>query len=127
GQKVTRGLSAGRVQSVAVRLVVDREREIEAFKPEEFWKIAALLAPQGTLKFEAKPYVVVPAKKRGAASTDGEPTADGEEAVAKPQATPEGTFRAELAEWNGAKFAVNNEEAARAVAAALDAAAYRVR
>ena len=37
--KVRAGLSAGRVQSVAVRLIVDREREIEAFKPEEYWKI----------------------------------------------------------------------------------------
>jgi DNA topoisomerase-1 len=37
--KVRAGLSAGRVQSVAVRLVVDREREIEKFKPEEFWNI----------------------------------------------------------------------------------------
>ncbi len=62
GQKVTRGLSAGRVQSVAVRLIVEREREIEAFKPEEFWKIGAWLAPQGTLKFDAKPFAVVMAK-----------------------------------------------------------------
>ena len=37
--KIRAGLSAGRVQSVAVRLVVEREREIEAFKPEEYWKI----------------------------------------------------------------------------------------
>ena len=37
--KVRAGLSAGRVQSVAVRLIVEREREIEAFKPEEYWKI----------------------------------------------------------------------------------------
>ncbi|OIP82061.1 DNA topoisomerase I [Candidatus Peregrinibacteria bacterium CG22_combo_CG10-13_8_21_14_all_44_10] len=41
-KKVRYGLSAGRVQSVAVRLVVDREREIEAFKPDEFWKVAVL-------------------------------------------------------------------------------------
>ena len=40
-KKVARGLSAGRVQSVTVRLVVDREREIEAFKPEEYWSIEA--------------------------------------------------------------------------------------
>jgi DNA topoisomerase-1 len=40
-RKVRRGLSAGRVQSVAVKLVVDREREIEAFKPEEYWSINA--------------------------------------------------------------------------------------
>jgi len=39
-KKVARGLSAGRVQSVAVRLVVEREREIMAFTPDEFWKIA---------------------------------------------------------------------------------------
>lgn len=38
-KKVARGLSAGRVQSVAVRLVVEREREIKAFQPEEFWDI----------------------------------------------------------------------------------------
>jgi DNA topoisomerase-1 len=38
-KKVARGLSAGRVQSVAVRLVVEREREIEAFVPEEYWKV----------------------------------------------------------------------------------------
>ncbi len=38
-KKVARGLSAGRVQSVAVRLVVEREREIQQFKPEEYWKI----------------------------------------------------------------------------------------
>ncbi len=41
-KKVRYGLSAGRVQSVAVRLIVDREREIEAFKPDEFWKVAVL-------------------------------------------------------------------------------------
>lgn len=40
-RKIKGGLSAGRVQSVAVRILVDREREIRAFKPEEFWKIKA--------------------------------------------------------------------------------------
>ena len=40
-KKVARGLSAGRVQSVAVRLVVEREREIKAFVPEEYWSIDA--------------------------------------------------------------------------------------
>ena len=41
-KKVARGLSAGRVQSVAVKLVVEREREIKAFQPEEFWEIETL-------------------------------------------------------------------------------------
>lgn len=47
-EKVARGLSAGRVQSVAVRLVVDREREIRAFIPEEYWEVfASTLSEQG--------------------------------------------------------------------------------
>ncbi len=45
--KLRSGLSAGRVQSVAVRLVVDREREIQAFVPKEYWSITAQLAPHG--------------------------------------------------------------------------------
>jgi DNA topoisomerase-1 len=57
-KKLFRGLSAGRVQSVAVRLIVDREREIEKFKPDEYWSIIAKLKPQNSnLKnneFEAK-------------------------------------------------------------------------
>jgi len=51
---VRRGLSAGRVQSVAVRLVVEREREIEAFKPEEYWTLDADLAARLPPEFTAK-------------------------------------------------------------------------
>ncbi|MBU1164945.1 type I DNA topoisomerase [Patescibacteria group bacterium] len=45
-KKVVKGLSAGRVQSVAVRLVIEREREIKAFKPDEYWTIDAKFLPQ---------------------------------------------------------------------------------
>jgi DNA topoisomerase-1 len=45
-KKVRKGLSAGRVQSVATRLVVDREKEIQAFKPEEYWLLTAFLHKQ---------------------------------------------------------------------------------
>ena len=45
-RKIVRGLSAGRVQSVSVRLVCDREREIQAFKIEEYWSVTALVSPQ---------------------------------------------------------------------------------
>ena len=44
-KKVRKGLSAGRVQSVALRLVVEREREISAFKPTEYWSIAGVFVP----------------------------------------------------------------------------------
>ncbi|MCI8497726.1 MAG: type I DNA topoisomerase [Clostridiales bacterium] len=49
-KKVRRGLSAGRVQSVALRLVVDREEEIRAFKPQEYWNINAVLTRKGESK-----------------------------------------------------------------------------
>ena len=49
-QKIRRGLSAGRVQSVAVRLIVDREEEIRAFKPEEYWTLDAKFVPQSARK-----------------------------------------------------------------------------
>ncbi len=48
--KVKRGLSAGRVQSAALRLICDREDEIAAFIPEEYWTLDAVLAPHGSKK-----------------------------------------------------------------------------
>jgi DNA topoisomerase-1 len=54
-KKVKKGLSAGRVQSVAVRLIVDREREISAFNPEEYWTIEAdFIAPHAKTKRNAQ-------------------------------------------------------------------------
>jgi DNA topoisomerase-1 len=53
--KVRRGLSAGRVQTVALRLIVEREREINAFQPVENWTIDALLAPDAKgIDFKAR-------------------------------------------------------------------------
>ena len=57
-RKFFRGLSAGRVQSVAVRLIADREKEIQAFKPEEYWSLAAFLNTKKEQEkvFEARLY-----------------------------------------------------------------------
>lgn len=49
-QKIRKGLSAGRVQSVAVRLIVEREEEIRAFVPEEYWTLDARFSPPGSRK-----------------------------------------------------------------------------
>jgi DNA topoisomerase-1 len=131
GKKVTRGLSAGRVQSVAVKLIVDREREIEAFKSEEYWKITALLAPQGTVQFRLDPArAKVYAKKRGdnLKKEGAEPPAEGEAPAEKeaPLEVPAGAFLAELARWEGKEFKASTEAEADAAYAVLDRASYAV-
>ncbi len=63
-KKVKKGLSAGRVQSVVVRLIVDREREIEAFNPKEYWSIDLKLTnDKGKLPFNAKFFGSLDGKK----------------------------------------------------------------
>lgn len=54
-KKVKKGLSAGRVQSVALKLIIDRENEIKAFKPEEYWTIDGAFK-KGAKKFQASFY-----------------------------------------------------------------------
>lgn len=56
-QKIRRGLSAGRVQSVALRLVVDREEEIRAFVPQEYWSIDAKFTNPPSKKVFARRYL----------------------------------------------------------------------
>ena len=78
-RKVQRGLSAGRVQSVALRMVVDREKEIEAFRPKEYWTIEAQLKKQDAANREkAAPFgASLRALKghKGKLSISNEPTA----------------------------------------------------
>jgi DNA topoisomerase-1 len=97
-KKVARGLSAGRVQSVAVRLIVEREREIRAFVPDEYWRFSARLAlapdQAGPLAAAWKEFINTRnGRGRG-------PTVKDQNAwLAEHQA-----LRAELAELNGSKF-----------------------
>ncbi len=103
--KVMRGLSAGRVQSVAVRLVVEREGEIEAFVPQEYWTIEADLAKQSPTPTLPQP--------RG-----------------KEQGSTNGVFRAVLIERAGKKldkFAIGNQGSAQTIVDDLEGAAYIVR
>ena len=70
-RKVKKGLSAGRVQSVATKLVVDREREINAFEPKEYWSLTAFLTPEGEKKaIEARFYGVNGKRKELRCSED---------------------------------------------------------
>jgi DNA topoisomerase-1 len=86
-EKVQRGLSAGRVQSVAVRLIVDRERAIQAFHPEEYWSLHA------RLRAKQPPEFVATLK---------------EVAGEKPTLSNEETTRALMSTLDGARFVVRS-------------------
>ena len=73
-RKVRRGLSAGRVQSVAVRLIVDRQKEIEAFVPEEYWNLDAQLSAPGSSKKFAAASPPTPRGRRSRSPTRSRPT-----------------------------------------------------
>jgi DNA topoisomerase-1 len=76
-KKVARNLSAGRVQSVAVRLIVEREKEIRAFVPVEYWKLTATLSPAGATS-EAERFAAELSEWQGApfkAANEAEATA----------------------------------------------------
>lgn len=125
-KKITRGLSAGRVQSVAVRLVVEREREIENFKTEEYWKITAQVqdpASGGKSTADVAPVQTrIVKKKAGESGADTPETSE----AAEPQKLPAGAFNAELSDWKGAKFKAGNEEETLAIASILEKEEYRV-
>jgi DNA topoisomerase-1 len=96
------GLSAGRVQSVALRLICEREREILAFTPEEFWSLTAELAAREEAKAKSK-------------------------ALPKAELSAEGrAFEAKLRLWKGEKADLKTQADSDAVLAALDGAVWRV-
>jgi DNA topoisomerase-1 len=70
-EKIARGLSAGRVQSVAVKLVVEREREIRAFIPEEYWQVFAdTISKKDDIRLEAVKQAGKTLKLKNKAETD---------------------------------------------------------
>ena len=112
-RKVARGLSAGRVQSVAVRLVVEREREIEKFIPAEYWKIAGVFtagAGEDQRRQLAEQWIDFLNN-----------TGNGERTRAEQNKwlSEHGAFAAELTEFAGRKFEPDNVAQARQVAKAL--------
>lgn len=127
-RRLARQLSAGRVQSVAVRLVVDREREIAAFVSEEFWRMEALLAVAGTVdraSIVGDPVQIVlsdPNSRKRADKKGG----DEEDAETPNENNPEGSFRAELVAWGGEQFKAGKREDIDAVIADLNGASWKI-
>ena len=119
-RKIRRGLSAGRVQTVTVRLIVEREREIRAFKADEYWEIVVELNPDSA----------------AAASAAGESlakliaSADPEKGLAKQDlyafCQEHRLLLADVIEFNGAKFKPTNQADASAAVDGLTKAEYRV-
>ncbi len=110
-RKVATGLSAGRVQSVAVRLIVEREREIDAFVPEEFWKIAAVFCTDAA----AAPALAAEWRQFLENTGNGDRT----RAERDKWLAAHGAFTAELVELDGRKFSCADAAAARKAAEAL--------
>jgi len=112
-KKVARGLSAGRVQTVALRLIVEREHEIDAFMPEEYWRIGAIFTPAvETAQLLGRQWMafldVLDQRGNG-------PTRQQQQEFL----TEHNAFRAELASVNGKRFQVDNADEAIDIARSL--------
>lgn len=110
-KKVGGGLSAGRVQSVAVRLVVDREREIEAFLPEEYWKLTgyftSLIEKAPSIALEWAEWLAGGSEKRNGRKPNGRTVGEKNTWLAE-----NSSFSAELIEVDGKKFGASEAETA---------------
>jgi DNA topoisomerase-1 len=117
-KKVARGLSAGRVQSVAVKIVVEREREIRSFKPEEYWLIPTIFTTDLQNNYQQLWLDFV----RPKTDTDKGPTvAEQSKWLAEHSA-----FKAELYKIGDKKFKASNKEEAEQVFSALKQAQFKV-
>jgi len=106
-KKVTRGLSAGRVQSVAVKIIVEREREIRGFKPEEYWLIPAVFTTDLNSNYNQQWLDFVTPK-----------TADGKGPTLEQQSkwlAEHHAFKAGLHKIGDTKFKASNQEEAERV------------
>jgi DNA topoisomerase-1 len=118
-RKVAGGLSAGRVQSVAVKLIVEREREIRAFEPKEYWLLPAVFSTDLQTDYSGQWKQFLESAKD---PDKGWTVAEQNEWLARRRA-----FRAELDTVGGKKFHADNADDAHRVLDALKAASFQVK
>jgi len=122
-KKVARGLSAGRVQSVAVKLIVDREREINAFVPDEYWKLQAVFTTElkvaDSLARQWREFLSVPDEEDTDDGTDSAPASGPSGAEKRQWLTDNQAFKALLVEFDGKKFDPKNVADAQRAAVAV--------
>src|SRR5579859_391863 len=124
-RRIQSGTSAGRVQSVALRLICDRESEIRAFEPEEYWSITATLSKQRQQeRFEA---TLITRLKDMAAFTSEEQNANGEESGVNGNGAPNGSSNgSKLAKAEKGRIKISSKEESDAILAELQGATYSV-
>ncbi|MHC4618172.1 MAG: type I DNA topoisomerase [Planctomycetota bacterium] len=117
-KKVARGLSAGRVQSVAVKIIVEREREIRSFKPEEYWLIPAVFTADLQRDYSQEWLDFITPK-----TEDGKPPTIAEQ---NQWLTERNAFKSELDRIGEEKFEASSQEQAQRIYDALKQAEFKV-
>lgn len=127
-KKVKRGLSAGRVQTVALRLIVERQREIDKFKSVEYWGIEVELeVARGPVGLQPHSTSSPDIHRDAGAQWGASSSLSGLRAEGPLAATPRpDTFLATLIELNGKKLEISNEKEAKEHVANLEKASYQV-
>ncbi len=141
-KKIAKGLSAGRVQSVAVKLIVDREREVEAFVPEEYWKISAILhteqqadqAKRAYDEFNTKLGEIKQAREAEEAKENSDAKLLKELAEKQKQLQSQQKhlyetnclFKADLIKYDGEKFSSDNADLTKSILDVLREANHRI-
>ncbi len=132
-RRIQSGTSAGRVQSVALKLICDRETEIQAFVPEEYWSITALVSKQGRKQEADRFEAALISRLKDIADLNGDDaTAEGDEQETNGAAKANGKNGSPASEQTGAKPAqkgrikITSKEEADSILADLKGAAYSV-
>lgn len=125
-KKVRRGLSAGRVQSVALRLIVEREKEIEKFKPDEYWEVDVLLDTQLGRKLDVAAWEKTVAKNKPSKKESDEATTPHQTAKGWQQTPPPETLVARVIEVDGKTYTPKTQSDVTIWLKSLPTAHYKV-